>query len=94
VDRCCVDVTVVSPLSETKAKHPEGRVGGQLAATRARHKVGKHQVDCVRNGMEFLPFSVDVCGMIDSAAWQFIDRLAESYFFTPKSPLQRCGFTT
>jgi hypothetical protein len=39
--------------------------------------VDKQQVDFVRSGMESLPFSVDVCGIVDSTAWRFINRLAK-----------------
>jgi hypothetical protein len=79
VDRCCVDVTIVSPLSATKAKHSEGQICGKLVATAADSKVGKHQEDCVRSGMEFLPFAIDVCGVTDTSGWQLINRLAERY---------------
>jgi hypothetical protein len=65
VDFYCVDVTIVSPLTVTKAKHPEGQICGKLIATAAHRKIGKHQEDCVRTGIEFLPFAIDVFWLND-----------------------------
>jgi hypothetical protein len=42
VDRCCVDVIIVSPLSDTKAKHADDQICGKLVATAAHNKICKH----------------------------------------------------
>ena len=33
-------------------------------------------------GYDFLPFAIDVCGVLDLRAWDFLQRLAEAYAVT------------
>jgi hypothetical protein len=74
--RLCVDVTIASPLSEAKAGTSNGTIPGQLAAAYARAKFKKHYNACVLDGKMFLPFALDVCGIIDASANELIQHIA------------------
>jgi hypothetical protein len=73
--KLCIDVTIVSPLSEARAKKPEGRLG-KLVDQAAKNKINKHQEACVAAGYDFEPFAVDVCGVVDGAAASLLKRFS------------------
>ena len=75
----CVDVTVVSPLTEAKSLTAEGRIPGKAASNAARAKHIKHEIPCTNDGKEFIAFACDVTGMIDFEAFKLLDRIATKY---------------
>ena len=75
----CVDVTVVSPLTEAKSHTAEGRIPGKAASNAAKAKYGKHEIPCTKDGKEFIAFACDVTGMIDSEAFKLLERIATKY---------------
>lgn len=72
----CVDMTVVSPLSQAKADGNAYKLLGQLVRHSANKKNEEYLATCQAHGMEFLPFAVDVCGMIDKTAAELLQRFA------------------
>jgi hypothetical protein len=67
-DKFCIDVTVVSPLSDAKTTASQGKTCGLLAAVAVKDKISKHKGSCESAGKGFMSFAVDVCGQADSAA--------------------------
>jgi len=75
-DWTCIDITVVSPFADSRKEKREGRIPGAAAFTAANLKDKKHADNCKANGLEFIPFAVDVCGMMDRRAYNLIKRFA------------------
>ncbi len=44
----------------------------------AHLKTNEYNLACIENGLVFLPFAVDVCGILQSDASHFVQRLADS----------------
>jgi hypothetical protein len=74
--RDCVDVTVTSSLTRARSATRAGQVPGALVATAAVAKIDKHRRSCLLAGKGFTPFAVDVCGMIDAAGAELLQRIA------------------
>ena len=53
-----------------------------LVADKAVSKVTKHAEACEQAGFDFLPFAIDVCGIMDSRALALLSRLAQAYAAT------------
>jgi hypothetical protein len=77
--RDCVDITVVSPLSEAMVTKSHGQQLGAYVSERATAKSNKHAPHCHASSLGFVPFAVDVCGMLDEAAVGLIELLAIRY---------------
>jgi len=73
----CVDVTVVSPLSDAKSSTSQGNAPGRQVLDAAAAKIRKHQ-EAVDNagGLTFLPFAADVCGLITADAYGLLQSFA------------------
>ena len=71
----CIDVTVVSPMCTSNARFAPGR----LVSEKADSKITKHAEACEQAGFDFLPFAIDVCGIMDSRALALLSRLAQAY---------------
>ena len=71
----CIDVTVVSPMCPSNARFAPGR----LVTEKADSKITKHAEACEQAGFDFLPFAIDVCGIMDSRALALLSRLAQAY---------------
>jgi hypothetical protein len=74
-----IDVTIVNPLSEAKANTSYGSYTGHLASKAAMDKIIKHADSCSCSGLDFIPFAVDVCGVLDQDAFHFLLRIANAY---------------
>ena len=74
-----IDVTIVNPLSEAKANTSYGSYTGHLASKAAMDKIIKHADSCSRSGLDFIPFAVDVCGVLDQDAFHFLLRITNAY---------------
>ncbi len=77
--RTCVDVTVVSPLSASKSRTKDGTEVGYLVKKAARDKREKHEGPCNLAAYDFLPFAVDVCGIVESSGSLLLRRFATRY---------------
>jgi hypothetical protein len=75
----CVDITIVSPLSNAKSNSRQGQEVGLLAREAALLKKKKHAEACDLSGLEFIPFAVDVCGVIDHAVADLLDKFAHKW---------------
>ena len=71
-------MTIPSPLCKSYKSVPLGT----LAERKAIEKINKHAEACERAGYDFLPFAIDVCGVLDQRAWDLLQRLAEAYAVT------------
>jgi hypothetical protein len=85
----CVDVTVVSPLSPAKAETTEGWSLGRTLLNAVKEKRKKHESACSLSGMTFIPFGVDVLGLVDEAAWDLITRMASRQARRSKMPFSQ-----
>jgi hypothetical protein len=65
IRKCCVDVTVVSPI---KSFMTENFLVGKEAKRAEDDKMAKHKDACCFSGFEFMPFAVDVFGVYAPAA--------------------------
>jgi len=66
----CVDVTVVSPLSEAQSSTTDGKIVAQYVQKQSCKKDSKHEGPCHNaGGLRFLAFAVDVCGIIAKEAY-------------------------
>ncbi len=74
--RLCVDVTIVSPLSQAKSGISQGRDIGKLVDQKAKEKVNKHDQACAAAGYDFQPFAMDVCGVVDDKAAHLLRRFS------------------
>ena len=88
--KTCVDVTIVSPLSDSRSTNLFGRTLGACLLNQANLKNNKHLRPCADAGYDFLPFAVDVCGMVSQAAYQLLQlfaRRGEAHLHRPYSEL-------
>jgi len=66
----CVDVTVVSPLSEAQSSTTDGKIVAQYVQKQSCKKDSKHEGPCHNaGGLRFLAFAVDICGIIAKEAY-------------------------
>ena len=77
--RICVDITIVSPLSDSKSTLRDGKDVGFLVTKAAENKILKHSDACSSADLGFIPFALDVCGVIDLAALYLLSTFASAY---------------
>ena len=71
----CLDITVASPLSHSRCS----KAIGAVVLEAAKKKWNKHLAPCQQAHFDFMPFAVDVCGLIDWAAVSLLKRIACKY---------------
>jgi hypothetical protein len=71
----CLDITVASPLSPSRCT----KAIGAIVLEAAKDKWDKHLAPCLQAHFDFMPFAVDVCGLIDWAAVSLLKRIACKY---------------
>jgi hypothetical protein len=74
--KTCVDVTIVSPLSQARSVTLCGRVLGACMLHQATLKMDKHLAACNDAGYEFLPFALDVCGLVSTDSYRLLQKFA------------------
>ena len=73
--RTCLDITVVSPLSAARCDMSLGKA----VMDAAKNKADKHLLPCAAAHYGFMPFAVDVCGLIDWVAASLIKCIGCKY---------------
>ena len=74
-ERMCIDVTIVSSLTNNRAHE---LLGGPVIQAATRKKT-KHMEACRLSGLDFLPFAMDTTGLIEHEGADLIKRLAYQY---------------
>ena len=87
-----VDITIVSPLSASKATSKQGQTPGTLVTSAADAKVRKHRDPASNAGFDFLPFAIDTCGSLAADARYILSYISYKYSSTTCKPLSAAKY--